>query len=100
MTNNFNYIKFKQAQERHGSAEDRIQRLETQLEEKNAEVMRVNQRLKMNEEHNTRLSTTVDKLLSGNFHVILFLYQIGLIACGNVNNYLDYIKNEKICFSV
>ncbi|XP_043785886.1 liprin-alpha-1 isoform X7 [Apis laboriosa] len=53
-----------QAQERHGSAEDRIQRLETQLEEKNAEVMRVNQRLKMNEEHNTRLSTTVDKLLS------------------------------------
>ncbi|XP_076234351.1 PTPRF interacting protein alpha isoform X16 [Calliopsis andreniformis] len=53
-----------QAQERHGSAEDRIQRLEAQLEEKNAEVMRVNQRLKMNEEHNTRLSTTVDKLLS------------------------------------
>ncbi|XP_046415432.1 liprin-alpha-1 isoform X7 [Neodiprion virginianus] len=53
-----------QAQERHGSAEDRIQRLEAQLEEKNAEVMRLNQRLKMNEEHNTRLSTTVDKLLS------------------------------------
>ncbi|XP_035735952.1 liprin-alpha-1-like isoform X12 [Vespa mandarinia] len=53
-----------QAQERHGSAEDRIQRLEAQLEEKNAEVMRVNQRLKMNEEHNTRLSATVDKLLS------------------------------------
>lgn len=58
---------FKQAQERHGSAEDRIQRLETQLEEKNAEVMRVNQRLKMNEEHNTRLSATVDKLLSGKY---------------------------------
>ncbi|XP_046838691.1 liprin-alpha-1 isoform X14 [Vespa crabro] len=53
-----------QAQERHGSAEDRIQRLEAQLDEKNAEVMRVNQRLKMNEEHNTRLSATVDKLLS------------------------------------
>ncbi|XP_015598755.1 liprin-alpha-1 isoform X4 [Cephus cinctus] len=53
-----------QAQERHGSAEDRIQRLETQLEEKNAEVIRLNQRLKMNEEHNSRLSTTVDKLLS------------------------------------
>ncbi|XP_063984966.1 liprin-alpha-1 isoform X8 [Diachasmimorpha longicaudata] len=53
-----------QAQERHGSAEDRIQRLEGQLEEKNAEVMRLNQRLKMNEEHNTRLSSTVDKLLS------------------------------------
>lgn len=52
------------AQERHGSAEDRIQRLETNLEEKNAEVLRLNQRLKMNEEHNQRLSSTVDKLLS------------------------------------
>lgn len=54
-----------QAQERHGSAEDRILRLEAQLEEKNAELVRLNQRLKMNEEHNTRLSSTVDKLLSG-----------------------------------
>ncbi|XP_068082984.1 liprin-alpha-1 [Anabrus simplex] len=53
-----------QAQERHGSAEDRIQRLEAQLEEKNAELVRLNQRLKMNEEHNQRLSSTVDKLLS------------------------------------
>ncbi|XP_065358357.1 liprin-alpha-1 isoform X2 [Calliphora vicina] len=52
------------AQERHGSAEDRIQRLEANLEEKNAEVVRLNQRLKMNEEHNIRLSSTVDKLLS------------------------------------
>jgi len=52
------------AQERHGSAEDRIQRLEANLEEKNAEVLRLNQRLKMNEEHNQRLSSTVDKLLS------------------------------------
>ncbi|KAJ8686176.1 hypothetical protein QAD02_021970, partial [Eretmocerus hayati] len=53
-----------QAQERHGSNEDRVQRLEGQLEEKTAEVMRLNQRLKMNEEHNSRLSSTVDKLLS------------------------------------
>ncbi|XP_063909106.1 liprin-alpha-1 isoform X8 [Zophobas morio] len=53
-----------QAQERHGSAEDRIQRLEANLDEKNAELMRLNQRLKMNEEHNSRLSATVDKLLS------------------------------------
>nr|XP_049703440.1 liprin-alpha-1 isoform X10 [Helicoverpa armigera] len=52
------------AQERHGSAEDRIQRLEASVEEKNAELMRLNQRLRMNEEHNTRLSATVDKLLS------------------------------------
>ncbi|KAL3273619.1 hypothetical protein HHI36_015051 [Cryptolaemus montrouzieri] len=53
-----------QTQERHGSSEDRIQRLEANLEEKNAELVRLNQRLKMNEEHNSRLSATVDKLLS------------------------------------
>lgn len=34
------------------------------MDEKNAEVLRLNQRLKMNEEHNARLSCTVDKLLS------------------------------------
>lgn len=56
---------YSQAQERHGTAEDRIQRLEAQVDEKNAELVRLNQRLKMNEEHNTRLSSTVDKLLSG-----------------------------------
>ncbi|XP_060801460.1 liprin-alpha-1 isoform X2 [Amyelois transitella] len=53
-----------QAQERHGSAEDRIQRLEASVDDKNAELLRLNQRLRMNEEHNTRLSATVDKLLS------------------------------------
>ncbi|KAI8421403.1 hypothetical protein MSG28_009478 [Choristoneura fumiferana] len=45
-------------------SQDRIQRLEASVEEKNAELMRLNQRLRMNEEHNTRLSATVDKLLS------------------------------------
>lgn len=34
------------------------------MDEKNGEVLRLNQRLKMNEEHNQRLSSTVDKLLS------------------------------------
>lgn len=53
-----------QAQERQGSAEDRVNRLEAAVDEKNTEVMRLNQRLKMNEEHNARLSSTVDKLLS------------------------------------
>ncbi|KAB7497935.1 Liprin-alpha-2 [Armadillidium nasatum] len=52
-----------QVQEKHGSAEDRIQSLEAQLEEKSGELLRLNQRLKMNEEHNSRLSATVDKLL-------------------------------------
>ncbi|XP_059352042.1 liprin-alpha-2-like isoform X2 [Daphnia carinata] len=52
-----------QVQERHGTAEDRIQRLESQLEEKSTEVAKLQQRLRINEEHNSRLSTTVDKLL-------------------------------------
>jgi chromosome segregation ATPase len=64
LTDSLGLVVVLQAQERHGSAEDRIQRLETSLEEKNGEVMRLNQRLKMNEEHNQRLSSTVDKLLS------------------------------------
>lgn len=54
-----------QAQERQGTAEERIQRLESQLEEKTGDVMKLSQRLKKNEEHNQRLSQTVDKLLSG-----------------------------------
>ena len=54
-----------QAQERQGSAEERTQRLESQLEEKTADLMKLTQRLKKNEEHNQRLSQTVDKLLSG-----------------------------------
>lgn len=60
----FTHCDVLKAQERHGSAEDRIQRLEANLDEKNAELLRLNQRLKMNEDHNTRLSATVDKLLS------------------------------------
>ncbi|KAF8764111.1 Liprin-alpha-2 like protein [Argiope bruennichi] len=53
-----------QVQDRHGSVEDRIQRLEQQLEEKGNELIRSRQREKMNEEHNQRLSSTVDKLLA------------------------------------
>ncbi|XP_075921411.1 liprin-alpha-2 isoform X6 [Petromyzon marinus] len=52
------------AEERHGDIEERLRQLETQLEEKNQEVLRARQREKMNEEHNKRLSDTVDKLLS------------------------------------
>ena len=66
-----------QAQERQGPAEDRIQRLECQLEEKTADVFKLSQRLKMNEEHNQRLSATVDKLLSGKKLFINYVTQIG-----------------------
>uniref|UniRef100_UPI00358E7332 liprin-alpha-1-like isoform X2 n=1 Tax=Myxine glutinosa TaxID=7769 RepID=UPI00358E7332 len=52
------------AEERHGNIEERLRQLETQLEEKNQELQRARQREKMNEEHNKRLSDTVDRLLS------------------------------------
>ena len=38
--------------------------LENAVEEKTSELNRLGQRLKMNEEHNQRLSSTVDKLLT------------------------------------
>lgn len=59
-------------QERHGSAEDRIQRLESQLDEKSTEVAKLQQRLRINEEHNSRLSSTVDKLLQGMDLIIVY----------------------------
>ncbi|XP_058883557.1 liprin-alpha-2 isoform X4 [Acipenser ruthenus] len=52
------------AEERHGSIEERMRHLEGQLEEKNQELQRARQREKMNEEHNKRLSDTVDRLLT------------------------------------
>ncbi|XP_046719952.1 liprin-alpha-1 isoform X5 [Silurus meridionalis] len=54
----------KKAEERHGNVEERLRQMEAQLEEKNQELLRARQREKMNEEHNKRLSDTVDKLLS------------------------------------
>ncbi|XP_063800203.1 liprin-alpha-1 isoform X6 [Pseudophryne corroboree] len=52
------------AEERHGNIEERLRQMESRLEEKNQELQRARQREKMNEEHNKRLSETVDKLLS------------------------------------
>eukprot|EP00063_Salmo_salar_P088807 XP_014063642.1 PREDICTED: liprin-alpha-4-like [Salmo salar] len=52
------------AEERHGSIEERMRHLEGQLEEKHQELLRARQREKMNEEHNKRLSDTVDRLLT------------------------------------
>ncbi|KAK1794714.1 hypothetical protein P4O66_009878 [Electrophorus voltai] len=51
------------AEERHGNFEERLGQLEAQLEEKNQELQRARQREKMNDEHNKRLSDTVDRLL-------------------------------------
>ncbi|KAM3673378.1 liprin-alpha-2 isoform X1 [Ammospiza caudacuta] len=54
----------RKAEERHGNIEERMRHLEAQLEEKNQELQRARQREKMNEEHNKRLSDTVDRLLT------------------------------------
>ncbi|XP_064602423.1 liprin-alpha-1-like isoform X2 [Liolophura sinensis] len=53
-----------QAEERHGSAEERLQQMEQRLSEQESELKRARLREKMNEEHNTRLSATVDRLLT------------------------------------
>ncbi|XP_012935306.1 liprin-alpha-1 [Aplysia californica] len=53
-----------QAEERHGSTEERIHNLEQSLHDKESELLRSRQREKMNEEHNVRLSSTVDRLLT------------------------------------
>uniref|UniRef100_A0A914H3M0 SAM domain-containing protein n=1 Tax=Globodera rostochiensis TaxID=31243 RepID=A0A914H3M0_GLORO len=52
------------AEQKQLSAEERVQRIETLLEEKSAELERTLQRERINEGHNNRLSATVDKLLS------------------------------------
>ncbi|XP_029438491.1 liprin-alpha-1 isoform X6 [Rhinatrema bivittatum] len=57
-------VALSKAEERHGNIEERLRQMEAQLEEKNQELQRARQREKMNEEHNKRLSDTVDKLLS------------------------------------
>uniref|UniRef100_A0AAR2M057 SAM domain-containing protein n=1 Tax=Pygocentrus nattereri TaxID=42514 RepID=A0AAR2M057_PYGNA len=56
-------LSLSQAEERHGNFEERLRQLEAQLEEKNQELQRARQREKMNDEHNKRLSDTVDRLL-------------------------------------
>ncbi|CAG5131518.1 unnamed protein product, partial [Candidula unifasciata] len=53
-----------QAEERYGSTEERILNLEQAVRDKESELLRSRQREKMNEEHNVRLSATVDRLLT------------------------------------
>ncbi|KAJ7360065.1 Liprin-alpha-1 [Desmophyllum pertusum] len=52
-----------EAAEKQGSAEENVQQLQIQVHDLQAEVNRAREREKMNEDHNTRLSNTIDKLL-------------------------------------
>ncbi|KAL5006308.1 hypothetical protein ScPMuIL_015114 [Solemya velum] len=53
-----------QAEERHGSTEEKLQQYQQYVIDKENELQRARQREKMNEDHNARLSATVDKLLT------------------------------------
>ena len=46
------------------SAEERVSRVESLLDDRTSELERALQRERINEEHNRRLSSTVDKLLA------------------------------------
>ncbi|GMT06899.1 hypothetical protein PENTCL1PPCAC_29073 [Pristionchus entomophagus] len=52
------------AEQKAMSTEERVQKLERDVDEARSEIERSKQKERMNEEHNARLSSTVDKLLS------------------------------------
>lgn len=57
------YVDYNTSDENREAVNDCVRNLENQIREKNDELNRMKQRERMNEEHNQRLSATVDKLL-------------------------------------